>query len=58
MKIKGWLGLLGVILILGVSMSEEAELFGLGGMSWKEEVLLARWKENSGGTIPKLRRTA
>jgi len=40
MKTKGWLGLLGVILILGVSMSAEAGLFGLGGMSWKEEVLL------------------
>ena len=31
---------IGLILTLGVSMNAEAGLFGLGGDSWKEEVLL------------------
>jgi len=31
---------IGLILTLGVSMSADAGLFGLGGTSWKEEVLL------------------
>jgi len=31
---------LGLILMMGVSMSTEAGLFGSGGTSWKEEVLL------------------
>ncbi len=31
---------IGLVLTLGVSMSAEAGLFGLGGTSWKEEVLL------------------
>ncbi len=31
---------IGLILTLGVSMSAEAGLFGFGGTSWKEEVLL------------------
>jgi len=31
---------LGLILMMGVSMSTEAGLFGFGGDSWKEEVLL------------------
>lgn len=31
---------LGLILMIGVSMSAEAGLFGFGGDSWKEEVLL------------------
>ena len=33
-------GTISLILILGVSMSAGAGLFGLGGTSWKEEVLL------------------
>lgn len=32
--------LIGLILTLGISMSADAGLFGLGGDSWKEEVLL------------------
>lgn len=32
--------LLGVLLMAGVSMTAQAGLFGLGGVSWKEEVLL------------------
>ena len=32
--------LIGSVLILGASMSADAGLFGLGGTSWKEEVLL------------------
>lgn len=31
---------LGLILMMGISMNAEAGLFGLGGTSWKEEVLL------------------
>lgn len=31
---------LGLILMMGLSMSAEAGLFGFGGTSWKEEVLL------------------
>ena len=31
---------LGMLLMMGVSMSAEAGLFGFGGTSWKEEVLL------------------
>jgi hypothetical protein len=31
---------LGLILMMGVSMSACAGLFGMGGTSWKEEVLL------------------
>ncbi|MDP2784200.1 MAG: hypothetical protein Q8O38_06340 [Sulfurimicrobium sp.] len=31
---------LGLILMMGVSMNADAGLFGLGGTSWKEEVLL------------------
>ena len=31
---------LGLVLLMGVSMSAEAGLFGFGGDSWKEEVLL------------------
>ena len=31
---------LGLLLMMGVSMSADAGLFGLGGTSWKEEVLL------------------
>ncbi|MBI3569559.1 MAG: hypothetical protein HY082_00385 [Gammaproteobacteria bacterium] len=31
---------IGLVLTLGISMSAEAGLFGLGGTSWKEEVLL------------------
>ena len=31
---------IGLILTLGVSMSADAGLFGFGGTSWKEEVLL------------------
>ena len=31
---------LGIILMMGVSMSADAGLFGFGGTSWKEEVLL------------------
>jgi hypothetical protein len=34
------LNVIGLILTLGVSMSADAGLFGLGGTSWKEEVLL------------------
>lgn len=34
----GWL--MGVVLTLGVGMNASAGLFGLGGVSWKEEVLL------------------
>ncbi|MFA6130629.1 MAG: hypothetical protein WC731_06595 [Candidatus Omnitrophota bacterium] len=36
----GQLTILGFLLMLGASMSAEAGLFGLGGTSWKEEVLL------------------
>ena len=31
---------LGLILMMGVNMNADAKLFGLGGTSWKEEVLL------------------
>lgn len=37
--IKNWLLVIS-LMILGVGMSAEAGLFGLGGTSWKEEVLL------------------
>lgn len=53
---SGWIARLGGLLILGVSMSANAGLFGIGGTSWKEEVLLydggkvvvERW-QNYGG---------
>lgn len=34
------LSVIGVLLMMGTSMNAEAGLFGLGGTSWKEEVLL------------------
>jgi hypothetical protein len=40
---QGWLRIfqiIGLVLALGVNMSAEAGLFGFGGTSWKEEVLL------------------
>jgi len=37
--IKNWLLVIS-LMILGVGMSAQARLFGLGGTSWKEEVLL------------------
>jgi hypothetical protein len=42
MKKHSWqrLILLGVLLMAGVSMTAQAGLFGLGGVRWKEEVLL------------------
>ena len=44
MSNKHWLskfiGTIGLILTLGISMNAEAGLFGFGGTSWKEEVLL------------------
>ncbi|UCV03383.1 hypothetical protein [Dechloromonas denitrificans] len=44
MKYKYWLwnaiGAIGLILTLGISMNVQAGLFGFGGDSWKEEVLL------------------
>ena len=40
MKIKHWLALFGAILTMGAGMNANAGLFGLGGTSWKEEVLL------------------
>lgn len=35
-----WTAQLGVMLMMGVGMNANAGLFGLGGTSWKEEVLL------------------
>lgn len=40
MRAKRWLAMLGMILAMGASMNANAGLFGLGGTSWKEEVLL------------------
>lgn len=52
----GLFGMLAVILTMGVSMNANAGLFGLGGTSWKEEVLLhdgtkimvERWHKRGG----------
>lgn len=44
MSNRHWLlkaaGTIGLILTLGISMNAEAGLFGIGGTTWKEEVLL------------------
>lgn len=40
MNAQRWVAVLGTILTMGVGMNANAGLFGLGGMSWKEEVLL------------------
>jgi hypothetical protein len=37
---RRWMAMLGVILAMGIVTSADAGLFGLGGTSWKEEVLL------------------
>lgn len=36
----GWIARISGLLILGASMNADAGLFGIGGTSWKEEVLL------------------
>jgi hypothetical protein len=40
MNVKRWMAILGAILAMGTVTSADAGLFGLGGTSWKEEVLL------------------
>ncbi len=40
MRTKYLLAVLGTFLAMGASMNANARLFGLGGTSWKEEVLL------------------
>jgi len=39
-KARRWMTILGAILAMGTVTSADAGLFGLGGTSWKEEVLL------------------
>lgn len=39
-KAKRWMAMLGAIFAMGTVTSADAGLFGLGGTSWKEEVLL------------------
>ena len=39
-KAKRWMAILGAIFAMGTVTSADAGLFGLGGTSWKEEVLL------------------
>jgi hypothetical protein len=45
---------IGLILTLGVSMSADAGLFGFGGKSWKEEVLLHDGKKIIAERVQKL----
>ncbi len=40
MKTKQWLALFGTLMTMGISMNANAGLFGWGGTSWKDEVLL------------------